>query len=215
VNVSAVQICRPDFAGFVGDCLRRHGIPSSSLELELTESLLINAAGIAQEQLQALRLLGVKLSIDDFGTGFSSLSYLHRLPVDAIKLDKSFVQSIDTDHLAQRLVHAMIGVAQDFGLNVIAEGVETEGQRDALLSAGCSLMQGFLFAHPVPAAELEDFLRARSAAVMPPCPIAANGSALLQLTASLDLSGLKSRLSHESESPRAASSVFSMIQAVE
>jgi diguanylate cyclase (GGDEF)-like protein len=189
VNVSPVQICRPDFARFVGDCLRRHGVASSSLELELTESLLINAAGVAQEQLQALRVLGVKLSIDDFGTGFSSLSYLHRLPVDAIKLDKSFVQSIDTDHLAQRLVHAMIGVAQSFGLNVIAEGVETENQRDALLSSGCSLMQGFLFAHPLPAVELEEFLRAPCVAVVPACLTSASGNDLLQLTASLHLDG--------------------------
>jgi EAL domain-containing protein (putative c-di-GMP-specific phosphodiesterase class I) len=126
----------------------------------LTESLLINAAGVAQEQLLALRKLGVRLSIDDFGTGYSSLSYLHRLPVDTIKLDRSFVQSIDTDDLAHRLVHAMIGVANGLGLNVVAEGVETEGQREALLTAGCSLMQGFLFSRPQPACDLEDFLRA-------------------------------------------------------
>jgi sensor c-di-GMP phosphodiesterase-like protein len=80
--------------------------------------------------------------------------------VDAIKLDKSFVQSIDTDQLAHRLVQAMIGVAHGLGLKVVAEGVETEGQRDALLGAGCSLMQGFLFARPRPAAELEEFLSA-------------------------------------------------------
>ena len=127
----------------------------------MTESLLINAAGVAQEQLLALRRLGVRLSIDDFGTGYSSLSYLHRLPVDAIKLDRSFVQSIDTDDLAHRLVHAMIGVAHGLGLNVVAEGVETEGQREALLTAGCSLMQGFLFARPQPACELEEFFASR------------------------------------------------------
>jgi diguanylate cyclase (GGDEF)-like protein len=160
VNVSPVQICRSDFAKSVAECLARNGVAASSLELELTESLLINAVGEAQEQLRALRALGIRLSIDDFGTGYSSLSYLHRLPVDAIKLDRSFVQSIDTDDLAQRLVNAMIGVAHGLGLSVVAEGVETEAQRDALLTAGCSLMQGFLFAHPQPAAELEEFLRA-------------------------------------------------------
>ena len=158
VNVSPAEICRPEFAKSVQDCLARHGVASSSLELELTESLLINAAGVAQGQLQALRNLGVRLSIDDFGTGYSSLSYLHRLPVDAIKLDRSFVQSIDTDPLAHRLVQAMVGVAHGLGLNVVAEGVETEGQRDALLTAGCSLMQGFLFARPQPAGDLEAFL---------------------------------------------------------
>jgi diguanylate cyclase (GGDEF)-like protein len=159
VNVSPLQICRSDFARSVQDCLMRHGVAASSIEIELTESLLINAAGVAQEQLRALRSLGVQLSIDDFGTGYSSLSYLHRLPVDGIKLDKSFVQSIDTDRLAHRLVQAMIGVAQGLGLNVVAEGVETEGQRDALLEAGCSLMQGFLFSEPHPAAEVDEYLR--------------------------------------------------------
>jgi diguanylate cyclase (GGDEF)-like protein len=160
VNVSPVQICRPDFAKSVADCLERYGVPAGDLELELTERLLISAAGVAQEQLQALRDLGVRLSIDDFGTGYSSLSYLHRLRVDAIKLDKSFVQSIDSDALAHRLVKAMIGVAQGLGLSVIAEGIETEGQCEALIAAGCPLMQGYLFARPQPACELEDFLRA-------------------------------------------------------
>jgi diguanylate cyclase (GGDEF)-like protein len=161
VNVSPVQICRADFAKSVEDCLARHSVSPSSLELELTESLLINATGVAQEQLRILRALGVKLSIDDFGTGYSSLSYLYRLPVDAIKLDKSFVQSIDTDPLAHGLVQAMIGVARGLGLNVVAEGVETESQRNALLEVGCSLMQGFLFARPRPAREVEELLRPR------------------------------------------------------
>lgn len=188
VNVSPLQICRSTFAKSVEECLTRHNVPAARLELELTESLLINAAGVAQEQLRALRNLGIRLSIDDFGTGYSSLSYLHRLPVDAIKLDKSFVQSIDTDHLAHRLVQAMIGVAQGLGLHVVAEGVETEDQRDALLGAGCSLMQGFLFARPRPAAELEDFLRSCTEAVVPavvPAPVV--NFDFLQLTTSMNL----------------------------
>jgi diguanylate cyclase (GGDEF)-like protein len=159
VNVSPVQICRGDFAKSVSDCLARHRIPASRLEIELTESLMISSGGAAQDQLCALRALGVRLSIDDFGTGYSSLSYLHKLPIDAIKLDKSFVQSIDSDHLAFRLVHAMIGVAQGLGLKVVAEGVETEEQRQVLVNAGCGLMQGYLFSKPYPASELEDFLR--------------------------------------------------------
>jgi diguanylate cyclase (GGDEF)-like protein len=181
VNVSPIQIHRPDFARWVQECLARHGVAASSLELELTESLLIGAAGVAQEQLQALRIMGVRLSIDDFGTGYSSLSYLHRLPVDAIKLDKSFVQSIDTDRLAHQLVHAMIGAATGLGLNVVAEGVETESQREALLAAGCSLMQGFLFARPQPACELEEFLRTGHSA--------ANTGDLLQMAESFHVNG--------------------------
>ncbi len=159
VNVSPVQICRPDFAGSVGDCLRRYGIQAANLELELTEGMLISRGSVAQGQLYALRELGVQLSIDDFGTGYASLSYLHRLRFDSIKLDRSFVQSIDTDDLARRLVQAMIGVARGLGLNVVAEGVETEGQRRALIGVGCTQMQGFLFARPKPPAELDELLR--------------------------------------------------------
>ncbi len=97
VNVSPVQISRTDYSVAVWDCLTRHGVSPASIELELTESLLLGGAHEAKEQMRALRSLGVRLSIDDFGTGYSSLSYLHRLHVDAIKLDKSFVQTIDTD----------------------------------------------------------------------------------------------------------------------
>jgi diguanylate cyclase (GGDEF)-like protein len=159
VNVSPVQISRSEFARMVEDCLARHAVPPSSIELELTESLLLGGAHEPKEQMRALRSLGVRLSIDDFGTGYSSLSYLHRLHVDAIKLDKSFVQAIDTDELACRLVKAMIGVAQGLGLTVVAEGVETQAQRATLIAAGCLFMQGFLFAHPLPAAEIETLLR--------------------------------------------------------
>jgi diguanylate cyclase (GGDEF)-like protein len=161
VNVSPVQMCRGNFARSVADCLQRRGVDPSRLEIEITESLMIDADGATQEQLKALRALGVRLSIDDFGTGYSSLSYLHKLPIDAIKLDKSFVQSVDSDHLAHRLVHAMIGVAEGLGLDVVAEGVETEEQRKVLVDAGCGLMQGFLFSKPHPAGELKDFLQPR------------------------------------------------------
>jgi diguanylate cyclase (GGDEF)-like protein len=196
VNVSPVQICLPDFADSVAACLLRYGVPASSLELELTESLLISAAEVAQTQLRKLRALGVKLSIDDFGTGYSSLSYLHRLQVDAIKLDKSFVQSIDTDHIAHKLVIAMIGVAHGLGLSVVAEGVETESQRDVLLAAGCPLMQGFLFARPQLAVDLEELLRIDQRGVAPVPELAAgtrgsssHSSELLQLTTSMQPSG--------------------------
>jgi EAL domain-containing protein (putative c-di-GMP-specific phosphodiesterase class I) len=159
VNVSAVQISRPDFAEAVQNCLVRHGISPWSIELELTERLLIGGGPEPQRQMQQLRALGIRFSIDDFGTGYSSLSCLHRLNVDAIKLDRSFVQSIDTNPAARRLVQSMIDVAESLGLSVIAEGVETEAQRTALIAAGCSMMQGFLFARPQPAAALENYLR--------------------------------------------------------
>jgi diguanylate cyclase (GGDEF)-like protein len=186
VNVSPVQICLPDFANLVQDCLSRYAISPANLELELTEGLLIRAAGVAQEQLRALRKLGVQLSIDDFGTGYSSLSYLHRLQIDSIKLDRSFVQSIDTDELARRLVQAMIAVAHGLGLSVVAEGVETEAQRTALIAAGCPLMQGFLFARPQLPIELEDLLRLNTWTTDPPKNDPTPGD-LVRLTASMQL----------------------------
>jgi diguanylate cyclase (GGDEF)-like protein len=186
VNVSPAQICRPDFARSVEESLQRHGVSAWNVELELTEGLLINPTETVQRQIRELRALGVQLSIDDFGTGYSSLSYLHRLQIDSIKLDRSFVQSIDTDDLSRRLVQAMMGVAQGLGLNAVAEGVETEAQRATLLGAGCRVMQGYLFARPKPASELEDVLRMsaweHSAPRTPPAPDSAD---LLGLSASI------------------------------
>lgn len=159
VNVSAVQLNQTDFFEMVAACLRRSGVAPWHLEVELTESILITGSESALRQMRQLRTLGVRLAIDDFGTGYSSLGYLHRLEVDTVKLDKSFVQPIENDKMARWLVQAMIGIAQGLGLGVIAEGVETEGQRIALVAAGCPIMQGFLFARPAPARELESLLR--------------------------------------------------------
>ena len=109
VRISPVQICRPDFAKAVGDFLVRDGINAANIELELTEGVLASAAAVAQEQLRTLRELGMQRSVDDFGTGYASLSYLHRLQFNSIKLYRSFVQSIDTDELARCLVQAIAG----------------------------------------------------------------------------------------------------------
>ena len=159
VNISPLQIARADFAQSVRECLGRHGVSPWHLELELTESLLLEDADEARTQMRELRSIGVRLSIADFSAGCSSLSYLHRLPVDAIKLDKSFIRMMDGDQLANRLVEEMMGVAESLGLTVIAEGVETESQREALLKLGCPSMQGFLFAPPQTAHEMEGLLR--------------------------------------------------------
>jgi diguanylate cyclase (GGDEF)-like protein len=160
VNVSAVQMSRSDFARSVEACLTAHDVPSSCLELEVTESMVVNSDSEAHCQMQLLRESGVLISIDDFGTGFSSLSYLHQLRIDAVKLDRSFVQNIGTgtDDAARRLVRAMVGVAQGLGLDVIAEGVETEEQRVELVAAGCPVMQGYLFARPGPPELLDGLL---------------------------------------------------------
>ena len=159
VNVSSVQLSQPDFAESVTACLLRHEVAPWHLELELTESILISGSESVLRQMRQLRTLGVRLSIDDFGTGYSSLSYLYRLEVDTVKLDKSFIQPMENDKMARWLVHSMIGIAHGLGLGVVAEGVETEGQRAALIEAGCVQMQGYLFARPLAAADLEPLLR--------------------------------------------------------
>lgn len=163
VNVSGRQLMHKDFATGVQECLALHGVPPDCLELELTENAIASGAEEAGRQVQALRALGVVISIDDFGAGYSSLNYLHRVHVDTIKLGRSFVTNIDRDPASRRLVEALIGVARGFGLGVIGEGVETEAQKRALVDAGCAVMQGFLFARPRPAAEAERLLRSAGA----------------------------------------------------
>ena len=163
VNVSAVQISRADFAANVEAALLAASVPPFCLELEVTESMVIDPESEQHRQMQLLRSLGVSVSIDDFGTGFSSLSYLHRLKIDAVKLDRSFVHAIATQRGARHLVRAMIAVAKGLGVDVIAEGVETDAQRRELIEAGCPVMQGFLFARPSPPEMVEAFLRAEVA----------------------------------------------------
>jgi EAL domain-containing protein (putative c-di-GMP-specific phosphodiesterase class I) len=151
-------MARHDFTSCVEACLTAHRVPAHCLELEVTQSMLIDTDSEEHRQMQLLRALGVAISIDDFGTGFSSLSYLHRLQIDAIKLDQSFVRTIETDEATQRLMRAVIGVARGLGLDVIAEGVETEAQRAELIKAGCPVMQGYLFAHPGPPEAMQTLL---------------------------------------------------------
>ena len=138
--------------------LARYGWPPSQLTLELTETILIEDRDATVYVLNRLRALGVRLAIDDFGTGFASLDYLHRLHVDWIKIDKSFVDALTSDGEGSPVAAAMIHMARAFELSVIAEGVEEEGQLAGLRTLGCDLAQGFLFARPLPAVELEVLL---------------------------------------------------------
>jgi diguanylate cyclase (GGDEF)-like protein len=146
VNVSALQFRQPDFVERVAAVLERHALPASRLELELTESILVHEADEALQRLRALATLGVQLAIDDFGTGYSSLSYLKRCPIRRLKIDRSFVHGLPADASDAALVHAVVQMARALGLEVVAEGVETEPQRRFLHEAGCHRFQGFLFA---------------------------------------------------------------------
>jgi diguanylate cyclase (GGDEF)-like protein len=155
VNVSPRQLLDPHFTETVADALAVTGLDPRRLVLEITESTAM--APNSQEQLLALRATGVRLSIDDFGTGHSSLSRLAALPVNALKVDRSFVRDIPSTGDAP-LVRAMIAMAHSLGLTVVAEGIETERQMDYLTALGCEHGQGYLFSRPVPAAELVSLL---------------------------------------------------------
>ncbi len=164
VNVSALQFRQPGFVDGVARALRDSGLPGHLLELELTESILIQDAEDSLSRVHALAALGVQLAIDDFGTGYSSLGYLKRLPITRLKIDRSFVTDLPGDASGASIVDAIVKLGRALGLHVIAEGVETEAQRSFLMRCGCDEYQGWLFA---PALALEEF-EARLAPQAPP-----------------------------------------------
>lgn len=166
VNVSVVNLLEPDFCERVVAGLRRHGLPASSLSLEITESALMKNPKLAQATLAALDQAGVKLAIDDFGTGYSSLAYLQSLPVQVVKIDQSFVRGIESDERRRALVSAMIKLAHDLGHRVVAEGVETVDVVHVLQTANCDEAQGYLYARPLaPQAFAEWFMQQQEAAL--------------------------------------------------
>lgn len=160
VNVSVRQFRHPDFVGEVIGCVRRAGIDPSRLKLELTESLLADGLDQTEAKMRALKDMGVRLSLDDFGIGYSSLSYLKRLPLDELKIDREFVKDILEDTNDAAIATTIIGLARSLGLDVIAEGVETEEQREFLARLGCRRYQGYLCCRPLPIDRLEVFLDA-------------------------------------------------------
>jgi diguanylate cyclase (GGDEF)-like protein/PAS domain S-box-containing protein len=154
VNVSGVQITQPDVVSRVAAVLDRTGVDPARVALEMTESVLMRDAEETLSVLRALKDLGVRLHVDDFGTGYSSLSYLKRFPVDAVKVDRSFVDGLANDPEDIAIVAAIISLAHSLGIAVIAEGVETEAQLEALQSMGCELAQGYMFSKAVPADDM-------------------------------------------------------------
>jgi diguanylate cyclase (GGDEF)-like protein len=159
VNVSAAQLRRQDLVRLVEQVLANTGLPPDSLELELTESMFVDPTQIAMHRtIQGLAAMGVRLAIDDFGTGYSSLGYLKRLPVDKIKIDKSFVRELGRDETDAAIVRSIIGLARIFGKRVLAEGVEEASQCHFLSSEGCDEAQGYHFSRPMPEAACVAFL---------------------------------------------------------
>ena len=158
VNVSARQFRDPQFVDEVIAAIARSGIEPSKLKLELTESLLADGIEVTVTKMVNLKAMGVALSLDDFGMGYSSLSYLKRLPLNQLKIDREFVKDLLTDENDAAIARTIIGLAQSLRLDVIAEGVENQAQREFLVSHGCEAFQGHLFCQPLPIAELELFL---------------------------------------------------------
>ncbi len=161
VNVSARQLQRPELVDEVRDALGASGLDPRCLVLEITESMLINDVDLAIERLHALRELGVRVAVDDFGTGYSSLNYIRRLPLDILKIDKGFIDSVDTDPEQCKLTAAIVDLARVLELRCVAEGVERPEQRDRLRELRCDYVQGFLFARPMNADAICELLRAR------------------------------------------------------
>ncbi|HCI14644.1 MAG: hypothetical protein A2063_10415 [Gallionellales bacterium GWA2_60_142] len=158
INVSAKQFRQTEFVGQVQDAVRRYGIDSRLLKLELTESMALENVEDTIAKMSELKRLGVSFSMDDFGTGYSSLQYLKQLPLAQIKIDQSFVRDIATDSNDAAIVQTIIAMSEALGLNVIAEGVETEAQWAFLDSHGCGAYQGYLFGRPLPLAQFEELL---------------------------------------------------------
>jgi EAL domain-containing protein (putative c-di-GMP-specific phosphodiesterase class I) len=161
VNISGRQFQHPGLVEDVDRALRDSGLAASQLKLEITESVAMQAGQATLQVLQALKGLGVQLAIDDFGTGYSTLSYLKRFPVDALKIDRAFVNGLGHDAHDSAIVRSVIDIARSLNLTITAEGIETTRQLDELRALACNEGQGFYFSRPVPAEALTQFWTSR------------------------------------------------------
>ncbi len=164
VNVSAVQLGQPQLLNHVADVLSKTGLDPACLELEITESVLMQDAETSINMLRALKEMGIRISVDDFGTGFSSLSYLKRFPIDVLKIDKSFTRDIDRDPDNSAIVTAIAALARSLNLSVLAEGIEAEEQLDFLRQEKCDRVQGYFYSRPVNPEALLPLMTQRRAA---------------------------------------------------
>jgi diguanylate cyclase (GGDEF)-like protein/PAS domain S-box-containing protein len=162
VNLSVKQFSRPDLADHVRGAIREFGLDPASLRLEITETVLLDSSPAATDQLEQLHKEGFRIYLDDFGTGYSSLSYLHRFPVHTLKIDRSFVGGMRPDGSGREIIRTIVALAQNLDLHVIAEGVETAMQRDALRELRCEFAQGYMFSRPVDSKKAEALIHGKS-----------------------------------------------------
>lgn len=158
VNISRKQLTDAKFLQILHTLLTVISIPSGMLELELTESLFMDSSAMVRNNLDAAVAAGFSLAIDDFGTGYSCLAYLKDLPASKLKLDRSFVRGLPDDRKSLAIIHAVTAMARDLGMTVVAEGVETEIQRQLLVDAGVTALQGFLFSRPLAGSQIGEWL---------------------------------------------------------
>jgi diguanylate cyclase (GGDEF)-like protein len=158
VNVSPIQVVRDDFVQMVRRALGASGLSAQRLEIEITESLFIDASPKALANLETLRRMGVRVALDDFGTGYSSLAYLRQFPFDTLKIDRAFVRELVTQHDARAIVRSIVELASALGMGTVAEGVEEPAQYELLRRAGCSGVQGFLIARPMPIEQVHELM---------------------------------------------------------
>jgi len=167
VNLSARQFMQEDLAGRIGGLIADAGLTPGLVKLEITESAIMANAERAVESLRELKDLGISLLVDDFGTGYSSLAYLRRFPVDALKVDRSFVRNLDTERDNRQIVKAVVQLASSLELQVVAEGIEEREELEVLKAMGCPMGQGYYFAKPLAAQAAADYLKARPAGPSP------------------------------------------------
>ena len=155
MNISAIQFQRDDFVSQVEEVLSAAAIDTALLELEVTESVVMRDVSVVVRRLRQLQDMGLCIAIDDFGTGYSSLQYLQQLPLDALKIDRSFIDRAEESKGGQALIETIISLAQHFNLRTVGEGIENQAQLDYLRRVGCNDAQGYFFARPMSAADIE------------------------------------------------------------
>jgi EAL domain-containing protein (putative c-di-GMP-specific phosphodiesterase class I) len=160
INLSASLFRHHDVAKLVTDTIARAGVSPRLIDLELTETTFLEDHESARRQIVALQNLGVSFSVDDFGTGYASFTYIERLPVNRLKIDQAFIHNMSSRPEGSAVIRAIIGLGRGLGLRVVAEGVETEAQFAELRAEGCDEVQGYLFSRPLEAAEFETFFQA-------------------------------------------------------
>ena len=156
--MSVKQLSRDNFVESVAAVLVETGLPPSALELEITESVLIQAFETNVDKLEALRAMGIRAALDDFGTGYSSLTYLQQLPIHTLKIDQSFINRMHHEQSTRTITATIISLAQQLGISVVAEGVETAEQRELLVSFGCNTIQGYSVSQPLTSSDFSQWL---------------------------------------------------------